>query len=48
MTLAVFWMSPSLKSVAVKMGVAPPVMTWSAVGSNGEPANWAVVLALFT
>src|SRR5439155_14003088 len=49
MTLAVFWTSLSMKSLAVKIGVVPPTMFGSWVGSSaaGLP-NTAAVLADLT
>src|SRR5213082_2338106 len=49
MTLAVFWPSLSMKSLAVKIGVVPPTMFGSWVGSSaaGLP-NTAAVLADLT
>ena len=48
MTVAVFWTSESEKSLAVKMGEAPPVIFVSRVGSSaaGSPNLSAVWAAL--
>ena len=49
MTAAVFATSESLKSVAVKIGAAPPVISgsWVASSAAGLP-NASAVFALFT